>query len=565
MGSAQNIGGLVLQVFHPKLTSNAAPLRLELWATLTPTRYLAGVFMLANQNATIPAKQPYYNLDVSCSSRASFSIRPFAFRAHAHAIAREISAWLVNASGSFLIGEKSSPRAADPFQLTRSDLLIQHNDALLARCVFNSSARNSPTAIGISGDDEMCNFYFIYYIESRHRRAPFTVCTQNSVPDLFDAIQEASPKYGDYDAKLRLTGFKYVSFDASFQLPQALLDNFGQISAVTVAPDAKSVVIFTRRKHPWEPESFDAHGHYQNKLQGPVTDAPFIRLDVNTGRVIEEFGPRDLFYLPHGLRFDPKGNLWATDVALHQVFKFTPDDKYTKPALTLGVNFTSGSDRKHFCHPTDVVVDDTDGSFFVSDGYCNNRVAKFSAAGEYVSEYTSANLPFVVPHSLSIERTTRWLHVANRERAALHAFDTSGTPLYTVSLAPAFSDSQSFSYGLFSLAAAGNKVHGLLMRRGGSARTQVMRGVGFTLDRNTGRIVQLWDRVDGAKMENNADRDGLQQVHSMDMDPNGAFLMVVETTPPRVSKFLVSSCVQIRQYSLNSDTPRFWCLCVNIY
>lgn len=39
--------------------------------------------------------------------------------------------------------------------------------------------------------------------------------------------------------------------------------------------------------------------------------------------------------MPHGITIDNKGNVWVTDVALHQVFKFTPENR-THPALTLG-------------------------------------------------------------------------------------------------------------------------------------------------------------------------------------------------------------------------------------
>ena len=31
------------------------------------------------------------------------------------------------------------------------------------------------------------------------------------------------------------------------------------------------------------------------------------------------------FAMPHGLTVDREGNLWATDVALHQVLKLAPD------------------------------------------------------------------------------------------------------------------------------------------------------------------------------------------------------------------------------------------------
>ena len=48
----------------------------------------------------------------------------------------------------------------------------------------------------------------------------------------------------------------------------------------------------------------------------------------STGRgVFCARGDRECFALPHGCRFDPQGNLWLTDVGLHQVFKYTPDGK----------------------------------------------------------------------------------------------------------------------------------------------------------------------------------------------------------------------------------------------
>lgn len=39
--------------------------------------------------------------------------------------------------------------------------------------------------------------------------------------------------------------------------------------------------------------------------------------------------------MPHGITVDAVGNVWLTDVALHQVFKFTPDQR-DKPAMVLG-------------------------------------------------------------------------------------------------------------------------------------------------------------------------------------------------------------------------------------
>ena len=71
------------------------------------------------------------------------------------------------------------------------------------------------------------------------------------------------------------------------------------------------------------------------------------------------------FYLPHGLTVDKQGNIWVTDVGLHQVFRFPPGSD--TPDMTLGERFIPGTDQKHFCKPTDVAVM-SNGDFFVSDG-----------------------------------------------------------------------------------------------------------------------------------------------------------------------------------------------------
>lgn len=55
--------------------------------------------------------------------------------------------------------------------------------------------------------------------------------------------------------------------------------------------------------------------------------------------------------------------------------------------LALGEAFTPGSDSSHFCKPTDVAIDLHTGNVFVSDGYCNARILKFSADGNYLSQW----------------------------------------------------------------------------------------------------------------------------------------------------------------------------------
>lgn len=78
---------------------------------------------------------------------------------------------------------------------------------------------------------------------------------------------------------------------------------------------------------------------------------------------------------------DHNDNVWVTDVALHQVFMYPPQGS-SEALLTLGGRLVPGSDDHHFCQPSDVVVDPQTEEFFVSDGYCNSRILKFSKDGQ---------------------------------------------------------------------------------------------------------------------------------------------------------------------------------------
>lgn len=127
--------------------------------------------------------------------------------------------------------------------------------------------------------------------------------------------------------------------------------------------------------------SFDASNKFRQIDDGPIRNATIVELDLNSGAIIDSWG-QDLFYLPHGLSFDSSGNMWLTDVALHQVFKF--GTSRVLPLLTLGQRFEPGSDERHFCKPTSVAVDSQTNDFYVADGYCNSRVVRFSSSGKFI-------------------------------------------------------------------------------------------------------------------------------------------------------------------------------------
>jgi len=154
-----------------------------------------------------------------------------------------------------------------------------------------------------------------------------------------------------------------------------------------------------------------------------ITTNTILMLDRNTGKILKSWGD-NLFIMPHGLTVDHQNNVWVTDVGLQQIFKFSHDGKLL---MKLGVAKVPGNDSLHFNLPTDIAVAD-DGTFYVSDGYGNSRVVKFSSKGKYIQAWGKfGNKPgeFIIPHAIAIDKNNT-IYVADRQNNRIQLFDTSG-------------------------------------------------------------------------------------------------------------------------------------------
>lgn len=105
-----------------------------------------------------------------------------------------------------------------------------------------------------------------------------------------------------------------------------------------------------------------------------IPQATVLQVHPSTSRVLQSWGA-GRFAMPHSITIDWTGEVWITDVGLHQVSKF---NRSGDELLTLGTAWEPGSDAQHFCKPTDVAVL-PDGDAYVSDGYCNSRVVRVVA------------------------------------------------------------------------------------------------------------------------------------------------------------------------------------------
>lgn len=203
---------------------------------------------------------------------------------------------------------------------------------------------------------------------------------------------------------------------------------FGNIVGIDV-DKSNNIVIFHRGSHRWEKSTFDENENYRPSKTSPISEETVVTIDPKERKVIRAWG-RDKFFIPHGLSLDREANnVWLTDCALHQVFKYSIDG--SQELLVLGTAFTPGNDDTHFCKPTSVA--DTGEFVFVADGYCNSRVVMFSAEGKYLGEFGQSaesfmpNAPinqptFYVPHKIIYAQEAKMLCVADRENGRIQCF-----------------------------------------------------------------------------------------------------------------------------------------------
>jgi len=154
-----------------------------------------------------------------------------------------------------------------------------------------------------------------------------------------------------------------------------------------------------------------------------ISSKTILMLDRDTGKILNSWGD-NLFIMPHGLTVDMNNNIWVTDVGLHQVFKFSHDGKLL---MILGEAKVPGNDSTHFNLPTDVAIA-KDGSFYVSDGYGNSRVVKFSSTGEYLFDWGKKGDKegeFNLPHAIDLDDKGN-IYVADRENSRIQVFTPTG-------------------------------------------------------------------------------------------------------------------------------------------
>ena len=146
------------------------------------------------------------------------------------------------------------------------------------------------------------------------------------------------------------------------------------------------------------------------------------------GQFLSSWG-QGVFSNAHGASIGPDDCLYLTDNGDHTVRKFTPDGKML---LEIGVPgqpapFMSG---EPFCRCTHTALSPT-GDIYVSDGYWNARVHKFSPDGKLIKSWGKPGTgpgEFNLPHNIACDAVGQ-VYVADRENHRIQVFDGEGNYL----------------------------------------------------------------------------------------------------------------------------------------
>jgi NHL repeat len=191
--------------------------------------------------------------------------------------------------------------------------------------------------------------------------------------------------------------FRYQVVENWAQLP----DGWSMPDAAAVAVDSKDrVYVFNRGEHPMI--VFDREGNF-----------------------LRSWG-EGIFERAHGIHIGPDESLYCTDDGDHTVRKCTLEGKIL---LTIGIPgkpspYMSG---KPFHRCTHTALSPR-GDIYISDGYGNARIHKYSPDGKLLLSWGESGIDagqFNIPHNICCD-ADGWIYVADRENNRVQVFNGEG-------------------------------------------------------------------------------------------------------------------------------------------
>lgn len=199
--------------------------------------------------------------------------------------------------------------------------------------------------------------------------------------------------------------YRYEEVDGWAKLPEGWV--FTQVSDAAV--DSKGrIYAFTRGKHPIV--VFDKAGNF-------ITSWGYGEFGISPHLVSQS----------HGIFITPDDKVYLTDAYQHIVRRYTRLGEMEHEWGVRGVAGVTFHEREYNM-PTGVAFAPDGESYYVSDGYGNRCVHKYSKDGERLFTWGEAGSgpgQFAVVHNIGCDKTGRVL-VCDRENSRIQVFDPDG-------------------------------------------------------------------------------------------------------------------------------------------
>ncbi len=169
--------------------------------------------------------------------------------------------------------------------------------------------------------------------------------------------------------------------------------------------------------------AMDKNGHMLVFNRGTQ---PLMEFDAQ-GTLVRAFG-EGRYVRPHGMRIDPEGNIWTTDVNGHTVTKMNANGDVL---MTLGTRGQAGSwneTTQLLQEPADIGFG-PQGDVFIVEGHGRGegRVLRFDRTGKLLKSWGGTGKApgqFDQPHSILFDKGM--VYVADRENRRVQIFDVDG-------------------------------------------------------------------------------------------------------------------------------------------
>ena len=145
------------------------------------------------------------------------------------------------------------------------------------------------------------------------------------------------------------------------------------------------------------------------------------------GTFVTSFGRGVFTNRTHGIFIGQDDTVYCVDDGTHTITKFTGDGKLL---MTIGERGKPsakwGGDP--FNLPTHAAVSVRTGNIYITDGYGNARVHKYTSDGRLLLSWGSSGIDpgqFIWPHNITVDAEDR-VYVADREAHRVQVFDADG-------------------------------------------------------------------------------------------------------------------------------------------